>query len=508
MGDISVLEHIKSFESVACNDRCRDVVDDDGYDDNDNQRWANVFGDSKLEDTLADVFFSYKMTKVNNITLPGLGLNIARYNAGGSGYRKYDNASMVPSPTIPKWKQIEGFWEDWNSTDPSSTSWNWSADKRQRSMLLKAQERNADTFELFSNSPMWWMLYNHNPSGSASGSTDNLQKWNYDKHALYLAAVASHARDKWGVSFGSVDAFNEPSSGWWKASNGQEGCHFGADTQSIVARMLREELDKQDLKGIRVSASDENSYTLALKTWKSFSKDTKAAVAQVNVHGYEQAGGRRDLLFSAVDGKKLWNSEYGDGSASGLDLASNLNLDFRWLHNTAYVYWQMIDEASGWGMLQGNMEQASIEKINNKHYVFAHYTRHILPGFKIIDGGDDNTIAAYDGKTNKLVLVLLNKNSSERKVTIDLSKFSSTAGPCARWRTSATTPSHSDKYVRDEGGCSITPKRTLEQLLTPESIVTLEIHAHSLPLDQPLRRTSGQQLCKAVDTAVVYVYIT
>ena len=33
------------------------------------------------------------------------------------------------------------------------------------------------------------------------------------------------------------------------------------------------------------------------------------------VHGYEYGGGRRDLLYDAVHatGKKLWNSEYGEG---------------------------------------------------------------------------------------------------------------------------------------------------------------------------------------------------
>ena len=52
----------------------------------------------------------------------------------------------------------------------------------------------------------------------------------------------------------------------------------------------------------------------------------------VQVHGYEYGGGRRDLLYDAVRaaGKKLWNSEYGEGDASGMSLASNLNLDMRW----------------------------------------------------------------------------------------------------------------------------------------------------------------------------------
>lgn len=54
----------------------------------------------------------------------------------------------------------------------------------------------------------------------------------------------------------------------------------------------------------------------------------------MNTHGYQQGGGRRDLLYAATRGKRLWNSEYGEEDSTGLSLASNLNLDFAWLHNT------------------------------------------------------------------------------------------------------------------------------------------------------------------------------
>src|SRR5437660_827774 len=78
-----------------------------------------------------------------------------------------------------------------------------------------ARNRGADKFELFSNSPMWWMCYNHNPSGADSGSSDNLQSWNYDQHAIYLATIAKYCRDNWGITFNSIEAFNEPVANWW-----------------------------------------------------------------------------------------------------------------------------------------------------------------------------------------------------------------------------------------------------------------------------------------------------
>jgi len=303
-------------------------------------------------------------------------------------------------------------------------------------MLKKVASRGAIA-ELFSNSPVWWMCTNHNPSGSDSGRSDNLQSWNYAQHAQYLARVAQHAAESWGVTFQSVEAFNEPISNWWSAHGSQEGCHFERSTQATVARLLRQALDALHLTSVKVAASDENTYDEALATWQSFGATTRAAIAQVNTHGYQQGGGRRDLLFSAVAGKTLWNSEYGEGDASGRSLASNLNLDFRWLHNTAWVYWQLLDPAGGWGLLQMDADKRTIGAANNKWFVLAQYSRHIRPGYTIIDGGDGNTIAALDITRHVLVLVCANYGDAA-SMTYDLSAFQldERSGSCTRWTTS------------------------------------------------------------------------
>jgi len=371
-------------------------------------------------------------------------MNIARYNAGGSQWNSINGTTMQASPNIPGWKQIAGYWLDWDSADPSSKSWNWTADSNQRTMLLKAQTRGANLFELFSNSPMWWMCLNHNPSGADDGSKDNLQSWNYDQHAVYLATIAAYAVQNWGISFHSIEAFNEPSSSWWTSTGTQEGCHFDASTQAQVIGNLRKEMTAQGLKS-SLSASDETSYDLALSTWNSFSSTTQSQVDQVNVHGYEYAGGRRDLLYSAVSGagKRLWNSEYGESDASGMSLASNLNLDFVWLHPTAWNYWQPLD-GGGWGLIDSNVGPGGyIGNPNPKYFVVAQYSRHIRPGMTIIGGGEGNTIAAYDTSAKKLVIVTTNYGTAQT-ITYDLSKFNVT-GPITRWTTNTGS---GDKYVQ------------------------------------------------------------
>ena len=150
--------------------------------------WAAAFGNRS---ELATAFFSLESSTINGYTIPGLGLNIARYNAGASSYNSIDGQSMVESPKIIPSRLVDGYWIDWDSNDTASSSWSWSVDANQRNMLQLARDNGANTFELFSNSPMWWMCYNHNPSGSNDGSSDNLQTWNHAQHALYLASIAA-----------------------------------------------------------------------------------------------------------------------------------------------------------------------------------------------------------------------------------------------------------------------------------------------------------------------------
>ena len=405
--------------------------------------WANVFGD---RDDFADLFFTTKTVSYNGASLPGLGLNIARYNLGASSWNAIGSERMVASPNIPRFKQIEGFWPDWNNEDPASSAWNWNADAKQRAMLTKATQRGAIS-ELFANSPMWWMCLNHNPSGAADGG-NNLQSWNHRQHALHLATTARRARDQWGVNFRTVDAFNEPSSGWWKADGGQEGCHIDAMTQRSVVANLRTELDRVGLTGVGISASDETNYDLARTTWSSFDSATKDRVRQVNVHGYQGLDGRRDLLGNDVRaaGKVLWNSEHGDSDGSGMMTARCLLMDFRWLKPTAWCYWQVMDPTAGWGTIRYDGGSAQPGAVETKLYVLAQFTRHIRPGMRIINTGVDYAVAAHDAAARRLVIVAAN-NGSAQNLTFDLSPFGTVPnGAATRWST--LTSGSGDRYTQ------------------------------------------------------------
>jgi galactan endo-1,6-beta-galactosidase len=147
-------------------------------------------------------------------------------------------------------------------------------------------------------------------------------------------------------------------------------------------------------------------------------------VNQIDVHGYQQGSGNRvELYDDAVQKSKvLWNSEYGDSDATGKSLVSNLILDFRWLHPTAWVYWQVLD-SSGWGLIDANNDQGTIGAVSQKYFALAQFTRHIRQGMEILDGGGDSVVAAYDSANQKLIIVAVNWSSSGQYLTFDLTNF-------------------------------------------------------------------------------------
>lgn len=408
--------------------------------------WANHL--DPRED-LADLFFTRGTVSFRGEQLPGLGMNIVRYCAGASGTNVVEGRRMVRNAEqLDGFKQIEGFQRDWYSADPYSASFDWNADANQRAVLQLAKSRGVDTFELFANSPQWWMLKNDDPRGAADGLC-NLQDGNFDRHAAYLATVARYAHDHWGIDFASVQPMNEPGLDWGRSvGNGQEGCSYSHAQQAELIRLTRTHLDVRGLNGTLVAGFDENGTAMAADTWRdqAFDAGTRAAVGRVNVHGYDQLGGDRAGLYGLVapEGKKIWVSEYGDEWGHGLAIAQNLNADLRLLHPTAWVYWQILDW-EGWGAI--NFTGGQIGAVNRKYYVLAQYMRHIRPGMRIIDSGHPDAVAAYDEVAHKLVVVAANYQESQW-LNFDLSRFGQPGQDGAlvrRWVT-GVLPENGERY--------------------------------------------------------------
>ena len=302
---------------------------------------GNLFGDDEL---LADALFTLdtdvQLIPGHDDLLPGVGLNIARYNVGGTcgGQRDgladgalYQGVSVEACTyggetsgfdNIQDYKRIQTFWMNWGSTDPTDTdSWRWDVDLNQRTMVQNAKARNPDMiFELFSNSPPWWMTKNKYTSGGTWLAPNNLQDWNEEDFGYYLATVAWYFSDNFGVDFHSVAPFNEPQGGgsrtcWWTTPDtSQEGCCMDTLQQGRVIDHLRVKLDEVGLQDILISASDESYVDRAINTYDGLGESTKNNIDQINVHGYQGLGSDRQILHdrAAQAGKTLWLSEYGE----------------------------------------------------------------------------------------------------------------------------------------------------------------------------------------------------
>ena len=392
--------------------------------------WARAIGGTASADYYADLIYTTKSTD----SYPGLGLNIVRYNVGGGGI---DQPQENKGPKLQWQMDIHGYWTDPNHSDPAN--WNWSVDQNQRSMMKRAQERGANIFQMFSDSPMWWMNSNRSTAGSDTGG-DCLIAENYQRFAFYLASVARQSADHWGIKFDSVEPLNEPSADWWKYPNRQEGCHFDVATQQKLVQSLRQALDRAHLDDVAVAAADENNMDAGLDTWKGYDFQTRNLTGLIDVHGYSNGtepyrGPNRVELRRAVGDKRLWQSEYGDGDASGYTMAQEIIRDLKELKPSAWNYWQSVEPdvpEYGWGLINANYidtrDQPSLEKtplvrVNRKFYVYGQFTRYLRPGYQLIGIEDPNSIAAYDRGSNTLVVIKVT-GDAVKTINLDFSGFS------------------------------------------------------------------------------------
>ena len=346
----------------------------------------------------------------------GLGYTIFRYNIGGGDQPGHDHLTKGDGGgKVPGYKPTE------------KGDYDWTADPYQRAIALELAKRVKDPiFEAFSNSPPWWMTKSGCVSGSSDGS-DNLKEDYFDDFADYLSEVALHFKTEWGLTFRTVEPFNEPSAGWWKSNGGQEGCGF-KNNQSKMIVELGKALQKKGLfPETSVSAADETSIKQAHDQLGNYTAEALSYLGQVNTHSYSD-GSYRKQLFNRAFGlnKRLWQSETGPLSKSGdehiaLWMANVIIQDLRDMHAEAWVDWQIGDPAENWRSLALNHSKQTFTP-NARYYMHAAFSRYIRPGSRIIDSDNGNTLAALtpDGA---LVLIVRNSGSSDVKYNFDLSEF-------------------------------------------------------------------------------------
>jgi len=405
--------------------------------------WANVCGSYSNRNDYASLAFTT------------LGLNLVRYNIGGG-----ENPGL---PNTMEYRaQMQGF-------EPTNGIWDWNADANQRWMLRQAVALGANQVVAFANSPPWWMTVSGSVTGSTNGTSDNLQTNYENTFAQYLSTVVSNLTVLDGVKFNVVTPMNEPTGSWWIYGGRQEGCHMEASQQNRVVNDLRTNLTARSLT-TGIDASEDTDEQDTINSAGSYNAAGQASVTLIASHTYgaNNPSGLQSLATSL--GKPWWISEYGDGDASGLPMARRIHDDITQAGVQAWAYWQVVDNAGGWGMLY-NPEDGSgndTYTFNEKFYIMWQFSHFIRPGCQIITVGDTNSLAAYDPTNHNLMIVAQNDPVSGLFVTYTLGAFSSTGSQVACWRTS--------DYESGNSLAALTiSNQQFTAYLAPQSVTTLVI---------------------------------
>jgi O-glycosyl hydrolase len=360
-------------------------------------------------------------------SVTGLGYNIFRYNIGGGD--QPGHAHMRQYGDIPGYKPTE------------AGAYDWTADPYQRNIVASIVAKGKPViWEAFSNSPPWWMTI----SGCAAGNTggaDNLKPTYFNAFADYLTEVVRHFRDNWGISFRTLEPFNEPSAGWWTINNNQEGCGF-VNNQNGMVKILGRSLQSKGLTATTIAAADENSIADAVTGIGKYDDTALSFTSQMNVHSYNGKNSRAAYAtVGAQKAKRLWQSESGPLSWPGgnqmdvsLWMADVIIRDIKEMKVNAWLDWQVLD-GGVWGSITPNYTQQTVVP-NKRFYMHAGFSRFIRPGAQIIDSDRDSTMAVWVPSTGNLVLVILNSQTTNRNYVVDLSRFNSVPATATAYRTS------------------------------------------------------------------------
>ena len=407
---------------------------------------------------------------IDLITSPDkLNMNIFRYNIGGGDDPSHIGGHMVKGKG--KRAEMEGF------KASAESPYNWAADKGQRTIMLKIKARRPDAiFEAFSNSPPYWMTYSGCAGGNVDPMQDNLKPEYYEVFCNYLLDVCKHYKDKYGIEFKTLEPFNESTSGYWNYLGSQEGCHFTPETQMKIIRILYPKLKASGLKTV-LSVSDETNIAAFITVLKAYQSagDILDKAGQLNTHTYSGTNAERSEASRMVQsiGKPFWQSETGPGGGRKSNFETNLGLaqklfdDMSIMKPQAWLDWQLMEEGNEvWCLMKCNFNSQEYTIVKN-FYVRMQITRFFRQGYKMVETGNEEAIAAVNPEKTELVVAVINKSAKPESFKIECSGLSGSGKKVLAYRTSTTenciqilAPEMADNAISyDAPGLSLTTFR-------------------------------------------------
>lgn len=479
--------------------------------------FSNVTGGwpDDIKNELADDLFSEE----------GLNFNIARYNIGGEDAPETEPYMRLGGAVPGYWNRPgelgppEGADEDWEEQkdwwDPNDPiHWDWNKDENQQWWLKAAEDRGANLFEAFSNSPPYFMTESGYTSGNWDSWDDNLRSDKYEDFAIYLTRVVDYLQDEMNIDFHSLSPVNEPNNGYWGAKGDQEGSNWSNESQAKIINEVSKQMNLLDLD-TKISAMDETNPQVFREGWNSYDDTTKDNIGQMNVHTYwpEQRSPIRDI--SKGEDRNLWMSEVDigpdgipqnfDDIEPGIEFSKHITSDIKNLEPEAWVMWQAIEdevnmnednENMNWGLIHVDFDSDDFSKLeihkNKKFYTMGNYTKFIRPGDQFINTDNENTSAAINTEDNRAVIVYTNDSDKEETIDFDLSRFE-TIGDAA---TATPYVTSEEENLTQNENIDIN-NDVLQTTVEPESVTTFVISDIAGVAEDFLSDDSGYKLFNA-----------
>lgn len=360
---------------------------------------------------------------------------------------------------------------------PAPGEWQWDGHEPSLWHARGAAARGARMVAFF-NGPPWWMTISGCSAG-ADDAGDNLRPGQEEAYAAYLAEVVQHAIEVYGIPYTDVCPINEPETDYWKARGGQDGCGMNPHQSAEVVLALRRELDRRGLN-LRI-LGPELSHTTRLDWLEAFLAvpGVTDAVAELTCHQYTTSFHtmRRWPTLAADLGKPLWQSEWGDWTNHGPQLA---------LHYAAKIAEATrVMQASIWCMWEPGFlldRHDGDVAPNQAWHAVAQYSRFLRPGRQVIEATDTaaQTIACLDDTTRTVVIVTRHGGAEPLTLQYDLSGFEGIE-TVSSWRTSEGEALTRQPDMRAAGRFTVT--------LPPQSVTTFQASYRAIAA--PLVRNGG-----------------
>jgi O-glycosyl hydrolase len=386
--------------------------------------WANMLG--TFSDARIKLICDWITDPVN-----GLNMNLFRFNIGGG-----DN------PTHHHMRTDGGAMPGYKSS--ATAAYNWKQDSCQRKVLkqlIASRIAKAGVNDLklvaYSNSPPWWMTTSECTSGNTSGTTCNLRYDQYEAFADYLTDVVKYYHDDLGITFRSIEPFNEPFSNWWIANtkNGQEGCYYSNANQQTLIRQINSKLIIKGMNSwCNIVAMDANSIDEGLTGLTNYKNagDILPMIGRLDVHSY--AGTKRQELASLAASCSLpiWQTESGPYGISGstdqqiLNIAQRIITDLREMKCTAWLDGQLAtkDLTPQWGMIQSDFTSVSSAFSKSPaFYIRSQYSKYLKKDYTLLSNSSDAAVSALSPDGKQVVVVICNTDTATNNFYVDLSEF-------------------------------------------------------------------------------------